>query len=85
MQQLAPLAKEAGLSMAQLALAWVLQNSNVSAAIIGASQPGQVTENAAAAGVRMDGALLAAIDTVLLPVIERDPALTRSPQPASFS
>jgi aryl-alcohol dehydrogenase-like predicted oxidoreductase len=84
-QQLAPLAKEAGLSMAQLALAWVLQNSNVSAAIIGASRPGQVTENAAAAGVRLDGGLLAAIDTVLLPVIERDPALTTSPQRASFS
>ena len=84
-RQLGPLAKEAGLSSAQLAVAWVLQNSNVSAAIIGASRPEQVTENAAAAGVKLDEGLLTAIDTVLLPVIERDPALTTSPQRATFS
>ncbi|TQS44553.1 aldo/keto reductase family protein [Cryptosporangium phraense] len=79
-QQLAPLADQAGLSMAQLAVAWVLQNPNVSAAIIGASRPEQVTENVKAAGVRLDASLLKAIDEVLDPVIERDPALTRSPQ-----
>ena len=84
-RQLGPLAMEAGLSSAQLAVAWVLQNSNVSAAIIGASRPEQVTENAAAAGVKLDEGLLTAIDTVLLPVIERDPALTTSPQRATFS
>ena len=84
-QQLAPLAKEAGLSMAQLAVAWVLQNSNVSAAIIGASRPAQVVENAEAAGVKLDAELLAAIYEVLQPVIELDPAMTTSPDRSTFS
>lgn len=75
-QQLRPLADQAGLSMAQLAVAWVLQNSNVSAAIIGASRPEQVTENAGAAGVRLDADLLKAVDQVLDPVAQRDPGLT---------
>ncbi|WP_326601770.1 aldo/keto reductase family protein [Streptomyces sp. NBC_01800] len=75
-QQLGPLADQAGLSLAQLAVAWVLQNPNVSAAIIGASRPEQVTENVKAAGVKFDADLLKAIDDVLDPVVERDPALT---------
>ncbi len=75
-QLLRPLAEQAGLSMAQLAVAWVLQNSNVSAAIIGASRPEQVTENAVAAGVRLDADLLKAVDQVLAPVAQRDPGLT---------
>ncbi|GAA3397626.1 aldo/keto reductase family protein [Cryptosporangium minutisporangium] len=79
-QQLQPLADQAGLSLAQLAIAWVLQNSNVSAAIIGASRPEQVTENVKAAGVKLDADLLKAIDDVLDPVVQRDPALTRSPR-----
>src|ERR1700740_3435965 len=58
-QLLRPLAAEAGLSLAQLAVAWVLQNPNVSAAIVGASRPAQVRENVAAAGGRLDGGLLA--------------------------
>jgi aryl-alcohol dehydrogenase-like predicted oxidoreductase len=78
-QQLQPLADEAGLSMAQLAVAWVLQNSNVSAAIIGASRPEQVTENVKASGVRLEPALLKQIDEILDPVVERDPAKTQSP------
>ena len=84
-QQLAPLAKEAGLSMAQLAVAWVLQNNNVSAAIIGASRPEQVIENAKAAGVKLDDELLTAIDEVLQPVIELDPAMTTSPNRSTFN
>src|SRR6476660_6596725 len=52
-QRLRPIADEAGLSLAQLAVAWVLQNANVSAAIIGASRPEQVTDNVKAAGVRL--------------------------------
>ncbi|WNI33751.1 aldo/keto reductase family protein [Streptomyces sp. ITFR-6] len=75
-QLLRPLAEQAGLSMAQLAVAWVLQNSNVSAAIIGASRPEQVTENAVAAGVRLDADLLKAVDQALDPVARRDPGLT---------
>lgn len=67
--RLEPLADQAGLSMAQLAIAWVLQNPNVSAAIIGASRPEQVTENVKAAGVTLDADLLAAIDTALEGVV----------------
>jgi len=77
---LEPLAKEAGLSMAQLAVAWVLQNDNVSAAILGASRPEQVTENAKAVGVKLDTDLMAKIDEALEPVVQRDPSLTRSPK-----
>lgn len=75
-QRLRPLADGAGLSLAQLAVAWVLQNSNVSAAIIGASRPEQVAENAAAAGVTLDAELLKGIDDILDPVVARDPGLT---------
>ena len=53
-QDLKPVADEAGLTMAQLAVAWVLQNDNVAAAIIGASRPEQVGENVKAAGVKLD-------------------------------
>lgn len=84
-QQLTPLAKEAGLSMSQMALAWVLQNNNVSAAIIGASRPEQVIENAKAAGVKLEAGLLSAIDDVLKPVVQLDPAMTTSPQRSTFS
>jgi aryl-alcohol dehydrogenase-like predicted oxidoreductase len=79
-QKLEPLAKEAGLSMAQLAVAWVLQNPNVSSAIIGASRPEQVRDNVKAAGVKLDPALLRRIDEVLGNVVERDPARTASPE-----
>lgn len=80
-QELKPLAEQAGLSMAQLAIAWVLQNSNVSAAIIGASRPEQVHDNVKAAGVRLDQELMAAINGVLGDSVERDPARTQSPNP----
>jgi aryl-alcohol dehydrogenase-like predicted oxidoreductase len=83
-QQLQPIADEVGLSLAQLAVAWVLQNANVSAAIIGASRPEQVTENVKAAGVVLDPGTLKAIDEVLDPVIERDPDKTRSPRRRDF-
>jgi len=81
-QQLVPLAEEAGLSMAQLAVAWVLQNDNVATAIIGASRPEQVDDNVRAAGVQLDDDLLRKIDEVIDPVVERDPARTleRSPK-----
>lgn len=78
-QELAALADSAGLSMAQLAVAWTLQNPNVSAAIIGATRPEQVRDNAAASGVRLDRDLMERIDQVLGPVVERDPGKTGSP------
>jgi diketogulonate reductase-like aldo/keto reductase len=62
--------------MAQLAVAWTLQNDGVSSAIIGASRPEQVTENAAAAGVRLEAGLMARIDEVLGDVIDLDPTKT---------
>jgi len=80
-QRLEPLAKEAGLSMAQLAVAWVLQNGNVASAIIGASRPEQVHDNAAAAGVKLEEDLLSKIDEVLDPVVQRDPAKTWETSP----
>ncbi|MCW2797518.1 aldo/keto reductase, partial [Nocardioides sp.] len=83
-QQLRPIADEAGLSLAQLAIAWVLQNKNVSSAIIGASRPEQVTENVKAAGVVLEDTLLKAIDQVIEPVVERDPAKTQSPRRRDF-
>ena len=82
-QQLVPLADEAGLSMAQLAVAWVLQNDNVASAIIGASRPEQVHDNVAAAAVRLEDDLMDKIDKVLDPVVERDPGKTleNAPKP----
>jgi aryl-alcohol dehydrogenase-like predicted oxidoreductase len=74
------LAAEAGLTPAQLAVAWVLQNPTVSAAIVGATRPEQVKDNAGAAGVRLDPDLLRKIDTLLAGVITRDPARTESPR-----
>ena len=62
----------------------MLQNPNVSAAIIGASRPEQVTENVKAAGVVLDAATLKPIDEILDPVIERDPEKTRSPRRRDF-
>ena len=75
-QRLKPLAEQAGLTMAQLGVAWVLQNPNVSAAIIGATRPEQVRENVRAAGVKLDQQSLEQIDEVLGDVAERDPAKT---------
>jgi aryl-alcohol dehydrogenase-like predicted oxidoreductase len=83
-QQLKPLADEAGLSLAQLAVAWVLQNPNVSAAIVGASRPEQVHDNAKASGVTLDDGLLKQIDEVLGDHVRRDPALTTSPASREF-
>ena len=78
-QLLKPIAAEADLTLAQLAVAWVLSNPNVSAAIVGASRPEQVRDNAAAAGKKLEAGILAKIDEVLGDVVERDPAKTESP------
>ena len=78
-QLLKPLAEQAGLSMAALAVAWVLQNDNVASAIIGATKPEQVRDNVAAAGVRLDPELMGKVDAVLEGVVISDPAKTVSP------
>ena len=80
-QNLRPLAEQAGLSMAQLAVAWVLQHDFVSSAIVGASRPEQVLDNVGASGVRLDADLMTAIDEVLGDVVVTDPSLTVSPNP----
>jgi aryl-alcohol dehydrogenase-like predicted oxidoreductase len=78
-QLLKPITEQTGLSFAQLALAWVLQNPNVSTAIVGATRPEQLRDNVKAVGVQLDEVVLKAIDAALDPIIERDPAKTVSP------
>jgi len=80
-QELKPLADEVGLSLAELAVAWVLQNDNVATAIIGASRPEQVVENVKASGVTIPTELLTRIDEVLGDVVERDPSHTHERSP----
>jgi aryl-alcohol dehydrogenase-like predicted oxidoreductase len=84
-QKLAPVADEMGLTMAQLAVAWVLQNDNVAAALVGASRPEQVHENVKAAGVRIPAELMTRIDEALGDVVERDPAKTAANAPKGRS
>ncbi|MCH8959484.1 MAG: aldo/keto reductase, partial [Proteobacteria bacterium] len=68
---LRPLADELGMSLSQLALAWVLREPNVASAIVGASRPEQVEENAAASGIQLDDETLTAIDEALAGIIQR--------------
>ncbi|HYI33248.1 MAG TPA: aldo/keto reductase family protein [Glaciibacter sp.] len=78
-QRLSPIADDLGLTMAQLAVAWVLQNPNIASAIIGASRPEQVVENVGATRVTLDADTMARIDDAVGAVAEYDPALTASP------
>ncbi|MFG2881520.1 aldo/keto reductase family protein [Streptomyces sp. NPDC048297] len=80
-RELEPLAAAAGLTIAQFAVAWVLRNPNVSAAIIGGTTPEQIRENVRASGVRLDPALVAQAEKILSPVAETDPALTSAETP----
>jgi aryl-alcohol dehydrogenase-like predicted oxidoreductase len=80
-QKLKPVAQANGLTLAQLAVAWVLQNPNVSSAIIGATKPAQIKENVKASGVKLDSATMKEIDEVLGNLPEKDPTKTISPNP----
>ena len=80
-QELQPVAEELDLSLAQLAVAWVLQNDNVASAIIGASRPEQVHENVKASGVKIPAELLTRIDDALGDVVEKDPSKTSDSSP----
>ncbi len=80
-QQLRPIADEVGLSLSQLALAWALQNQNVSSVIMGATKPSQVKENVKASGVKLDAEIMYGIDVVLGDIPERNPDKTVSPNP----
>ncbi|MFL6061025.1 MAG: aldo/keto reductase family protein [Marmoricola sp.] len=81
-QRLKPVAAEVDLTLAQLAVAWVLQNPNVASALVGASRPEQVAENVKAAGVKLPEATMKQIDDVLGDVVVRDPGLTARSAPA---
>lgn len=80
-QRLEPIAKSLDLTMAQLALAWVLQNKNVASAIIGATKPSQIKENVKAVGVKLEPSVMRAIDDAILSIAERSPSETKSPNP----
>ncbi|MFJ8671123.1 aldo/keto reductase family protein [Streptomyces sp. NPDC093589] len=80
-QRLRPLADGLGLTLAQLAVAWTLQNPHVASAIVGASHPKQLIENVAVAGLTLDQEVRAQIDAILDPVVERDPARTARQEP----
>lgn len=79
-QDLKPIADDLGITMAQLAVAWVLANDNVSAALVGASRPEQIAENIKASEVTLDDDVLKKIDDALEGSIERDPSQTQSPE-----
>ena len=78
-QQLKPIADDHDLTLAQLAIAWVLQNNNVASALVGASRPEQIASNVAAAGVTLDQGALKAIDSIIGDLAQNDPQLTKSP------
>jgi aryl-alcohol dehydrogenase-like predicted oxidoreductase len=80
-QNLRPIADSHDLTISQLAIAWVLQNENVAAAIMGATKPSQVKENVKAAGVKLSSDTMSAIDKVLGNLPERDATLDRTPRP----
>ena len=80
-QKLKPIADDLSISMSQLSLAWVLNNDNVSSAIMGATKPGQVKENAKASGIKLTADVMKAIDTALGNLPERDPKKNESPNP----
>lgn len=80
-QRLAPLAEAEGLSLAQLAVAWVLQNDNVAMAIVGASRPEQLSDTVVAAGRRLSAETMTAIDDVLGDAVERDATIVGRASP----
>jgi aryl-alcohol dehydrogenase-like predicted oxidoreductase len=80
-QDLEPVAKELDLTLAQLAIAWVLQNDNVASALVGASRPEQVAENVKAAGVTIPAELMTRVDDALGDTVVRDPAQTAANAP----
>ena len=79
-QLLAPLAKQLDLTMAQFALAWVLQNDNVASAIVGATKPEQITSNIAAVGVEIPEEIMNQVSEILSPVAVFDPRETKAPE-----
>jgi aryl-alcohol dehydrogenase-like predicted oxidoreductase len=79
-QQLEPLAQALNLTMAQFALAWVLQNDNVASAIVGATKPEQISSNIEAVGVEIPADVMKQVSEILAPVAVFDPRETKSPE-----
>ena len=79
--KLQPIADAHGITMSQLALAWILSNPNVASAIMGATKPKQVTENAKGSGIKLEAAVIKEINAALKPIVKTDPELTSSPKP----
>jgi aryl-alcohol dehydrogenase-like predicted oxidoreductase len=82
-QRLKPVAEQAGLTLPQLAIAWVLQNKNVASALVGASRPEQLADTVKASGVTLDADTMAAIDTALAGVVYDDPEDTYTVSPST--
>ncbi|MDZ8275094.1 aldo/keto reductase family protein [Microbacterium aquimaris] len=80
-QKLKPIADDLGLTMGQLSIAWVLQNDNVAAALVGASRPEQIADNVKASGVTLDESVMSAIDEALSGVVEDDAEITYETSP----
>ncbi len=78
-QKLQPIADGLDITMAQLAIAWVLQNDNVATAIIGASKPEQIAPSAEISDLKLESDVMDAIDAALTEVVEKDPSLTEAP------
>jgi aryl-alcohol dehydrogenase-like predicted oxidoreductase len=78
-QLLRPIAEAAGLTMAALAVAWVLQNKNVASAIVGATKPDQLNDSVKGVGVTLEPAVMAAIDVALGDIVDHDPDRSVSP------
>ncbi|MFZ4065683.1 MAG: aldo/keto reductase family protein, partial [Rhodoluna sp.] len=79
-QELKPIAEELGVTMAQFALAWVLQNKNVSSAIVGATTPDQIKSNLGAVGVDIPAEVMAKVTDIFASIAVTDPKETRSPE-----
>ena len=82
-QRLKPIAAEAGLSMPQMAIAWVLANPNIAAALVGASRPEQLDETVKASGITLDADTVEAINSALAGVSNQDPQATYSVSPST--
>ena len=78
-QLLRPIAESAGLTMAALAVAWVLQNKNVASAIVGATKPDQLNDSVKGVGVTLEPAVMVAIDEALGDIVDHDPDRSVSP------
>jgi len=79
-QELKPIAEELGVTMAQFALAWVLQNKNVSSAIVGATTPDQIKSNLGAVGVEIPAEVMAKVTDIFASIAVTDPKETKSPE-----